>query len=104
MSWLSPESLGKSGPSSSKTRRKRNKAGKVARRATLPETTLNLSLEGVFLTRKHLLVVGTEKKGKLLRGSLREGVCRRGRRAKLLRETTSTSLRASSLITSSRTS
>jgi len=49
-------------------------------------------------------MVGTEKKERLHRGSPREGVCRRGRRAKLLRETTSTSLRASSLITSSRTS
>jgi hypothetical protein len=65
---------------------------------------LNLSLEELFLSCKHLLVEGTERKGRLLRESPREGVSRRGKRARMLRETTSISLLASCLITSSRTS
>jgi hypothetical protein len=66
--------------------------------------TLNLSLEELFLSRKYLLVEGTERKGRLHRESPREGDRLRGKRASLLRETTNISLLASCLITSSRTS
>jgi len=89
----------------SKIWKKRNKAGKVAKRAILPEMTLNLSLVRVLLTLNLPLGKGSERTGRLLKGSPGEGVSFRGKRERLLREIKSSrNLITSCLIISSRTS
>jgi hypothetical protein len=99
-------SLLERGPKISKIWKKRNKAGKVAKRAILPEMTLNLSLVRVLLTLNLPLGQGSERTGRLLKGSPGEGVSFRGKRERLLREIKSSSrnLITSYLIISSRTS